>query len=104
MSMYLYTALNKFAQGVDISETSLKIPKQSLTENAFTNGLQLFFGVAAAVAVLIIAISALRLTTSQGDPQAIARARSTVIYASIGLAITLTAFAIVTFVIERVSS
>ena len=94
--------IKNFAQTVSLDPSRVNIPKDPLTENAFTNGLQLFFGLAAAVAVLIIAISALKLTISQGDPSGVKKARDSVIYACIGLAITLSGFAIVTFVIERI--
>ncbi|MFZ1323855.1 MAG: hypothetical protein WAQ57_01700 [Candidatus Saccharimonadales bacterium] len=91
-----------FAQMVDKGD--LDIPDNTLDESVVTNGLQIFFGIAAAVAVLIIAISALRLTISRGNAQDVQRARDSIIYAAVGLAITLSGFAIVTFVIERVSA
>ncbi len=95
--------IHKFiAQTVSIPRDSVNIPKDSLTQPVLTDGLQLFFGVAAAVAVLVIAISAFKLTISQGDPAGVKKARDSVIYACIGLAITLSGFAIVTFVIERI--
>jgi hypothetical protein len=87
-----------------IPEDQLDIPKENLRETTVTDGLQIFFGIAAAVAVLIIAISALRITISRGNAQDVSKARDAIIYAAVGLAITLSGFAIVTFVIERVSA
>ncbi len=64
--------------------------------------LQLLFGVIGAIAMIWIIIAGIQLTTSQGDPQSAARARQTIIYAVIGLVITLSAEAIVTFVLGRI--
>lgn len=64
--------------------------------------LAIVFGTIAALAVLMIVIAGLRLITAQGNPQEIAKARSTILYAVIGLIIALTAEAIVALVIGRV--
>ncbi len=80
-----------------------------LPHTADTNGgLQIIlnwtFGVLAGIAVLVIAISALRLiwAAREGDPQAIPRLRGTIIYAAVGLAVALLADAIVAFVLGKV--
>lgn len=97
----LFTSL---AQAVDISPGDIDVPKPAggLNSNTVEQGLNIFFGIAAAVAVLIIAISAFRIIISRGNSQDVQKARDAIIYASIGLVITMTAFAIVTFVIGRV--
>lgn len=64
--------------------------------------LQLVFGVLASVAVLVIIISAIRFNLSQGDPQKVSKARSTIIFALVGLVIALSAEAIVTFVLGNI--
>ncbi len=63
--------------------------------------LGLVFGTIAAVTVIFIIINAIRYSTSLGDPQANARIRNSIIYASIGLVIVLGAEAIVTLAIGR---
>lgn len=78
------------------------VPQGPLESSALQLGLQIFFGIAAAVALLIIAISALRITISRGNSQDVQKARDAIIYAAIGLAVTMTGFAIVTFVVNRV--
>ena len=60
------------------------------------------FGVAAALAVLIIIVAAIRLAASQGNPQEAAKARGAIIYAAVGLIIALSAEAIVTFVLNSI--
>lgn len=85
-----------------IPESEVDIPKNDLTESSVQTGLEIFFGVAAAVAVLVIAVSALKMTISRGNADEVTKARNTIIYASIGLAIALSGFVIVSFVVERI--
>ena len=89
-----------FAQMVP--EDQLEIPKTDLTNTTVTDSIQAFLGMAAAVAVLVIAISAFRIVLSRGNSQDLAKARDAIVYAVIGLVITMIAFSIVTFVVERV--
>lgn len=84
------------------SRQPLGLPRTDLTNNTLHNSIQTFLGIAAAVALLIIVISSFRMVISRGNSGDIAKARDAIIYASIGLVITMTAFAIVTFVIGRV--
>jgi hypothetical protein len=58
--------------------------------------------VTAAICLLFITIGGLRYVLSQGDSQRTAKAKGTILYALIGLIITIIAQAIVTFVIARV--
>lgn len=85
-----------------ITDDKVSIPKTQTDRNTITDGLQVFLGIAAAVAILIIAISALRLIISRGNPDTLNRSRETIIYAVVGLVICAAAFAIVTFVVEQV--
>lgn len=64
--------------------------------------LTIVFGVIAAVAVLMIVIAGFRLVMAQGNPQEIAKARNTIVYALIGLVVALTAEAIVAFALGKV--
>jgi hypothetical protein len=65
--------------------------------------LQIVFGVTGSVALLMIVISGFRYVIASGEPAAVAKARSTILYAIIGLAVALTGFSIVTFVVMRVA-
>lgn len=96
--------ITKIAQAVQINPNEINIPQSTPTENTITNGLQMFFGIAAAVALLIIALSALRMVMSRGNAQDVQKSRDAIIYAAVGLAICLSGLAVVTFVIERVST
>ncbi len=61
-------------------------------------------GVMGAVAVLIIVVAGFRFITSQGGSNEVATARNAVLYASVGLVVIITAFAIVNFVVMGVGS
>ena len=69
--------------------------------SAITNVLTIVFGVVGALALLMITVGGLRYITSAGDPQKASRARDTIIYAAVGIAIALTAEAIIAFVSKR---
>lgn len=63
--------------------------------------LKVTFGILAAVAVLLIVIAGLKFTISQSDPQEVAKARETIIYAVVGLVIAISAEIFVSFVLNR---
>jgi hypothetical protein len=90
--------LELFAQGISINPNDLGVPQGSLGENNVSNALKLVFGVAGAVALLIVTIAGFKYVLSQGNPQETAKAKNTILYALIGLTICLTAFAIVSFI------
>lgn len=78
------------------------VPKAPLGSDQVTNALQVVFAIFAALAVLMIAISAFRIILSRGNPQDVSKARDSIVFAVIGLVISMAAFSIVTFVVERV--
>jgi hypothetical protein len=84
------------ASQIDLSP----LPKAS---NGFIpNVLSVVIGVLAAVCLLFIVIGGFRYILSQGDPQGVSKAKGTILYALIGLAIVIIAQAIVTFVIKGI--
>lgn len=93
--------LIKFAQVLSPDDIQ-NVPQTSLESNQVTNALQVVFAVFAALAVLMIAISAFRIILSRGNPQDVSKARDSIVFAIIGLVISMAAFSIVTFVVERV--
>jgi hypothetical protein len=52
--------------------------------------------------VIMIILAGMWFITSNGDPQAVARARNTVLYALIGIVVVLLAQALVAFVLNKV--
>ncbi len=57
----------------------------------------------AAVAVIMIVIGGIKYTISQGDSSAITSAKNTILYAVIGLVVAILAYAIVNFVVDRLT-
>ena len=61
-------------------------------------------GILALVAVIFVLIGGINYTTSAGDPGKVKKAKETILYALIGLAVAVLSFAIVNFVIVKVLS
>jgi hypothetical protein len=61
------------------------------------------FGITASIALLMIVISGFRYIVAHGDPNATAQAKNTILYAVIGLLVSVTAYSIVIFVIKGLS-
>jgi hypothetical protein len=77
------------------------LPIVSTNQATVTSALQVVFAIIGAVAVIVVIIAGFNFVTAQGDPQAIAKARQTIIYAAVGLIIAISAEIIVTFVLNR---
>jgi len=99
--------LNLFLTAVDSSCTSdgfcTNLPQGAATGNNLQNIISIVLATFGAVAVLIIVIAGLKFVTSQGDPQGVAKARMTIVYALVGLAVAVSAEIIVNFVLWRTS-
>ncbi|MEO5627556.1 MAG: MMCAP2_0565 family pilin-like conjugal transfer protein [Candidatus Saccharimonadales bacterium] len=92
--------LHTLAQVFDPNQVN--IPRQTDTSSVQIQGvLQIVFGVTGAIALLIVTIAGFQYTLSQGDPQKTAKAKDTILYAVIGLVISMSAFGIVTFVVDK---
>lgn len=85
-----------------VTRDDLPIPKVDLTRVRIANALQLVFGLAGGIALLVIARSAFRYVISQGEPQKIAKEKDAIIYAIVGLVICIIAFSAVSFVIREI--
>jgi Type IV secretion system pilin len=77
------------------------LPTTPATSANLQHGLEAVFGIVAVVAVVVVVIGGLQFILAQGDPQGVARARMTIIYAVVGLAVAISAEAIVAFVLGR---
>lgn len=85
-----------------VNKTELtNVPQGDLTGGSVQAGLQIVFGVAGGIALLIGAIAALKYVMSQGNPQETTKAKNTLMYAIIGLAITILSYSIIFFVLDR---
>lgn len=63
------------------------------------NGLNVFYFISGAIAVIVIILSGLTFVISRGDPGSIKKAKDTLLYAVAGLIVILCAFAITQFII-----
>lgn len=63
--------------------------------------LTFFWVVMGAVCLLVITLSGFRFVLSRGEPQAVAKAKNAILYAAVGLVISVSAAAIVGFVFNR---
>lgn len=78
------------------------LPNPSATSDTITTVLSIVFGVTASIAILMIVIAGFRYVIANGDPKDMADAKNTIIYALVGLLISLAAFSIVTFVLKGI--
>lgn len=77
------------------------LPTVQANESLVVNVMQLVFGVFGAISVLVVTIAGFQYVLSQGDPQRIGKAKDTIIYAIIGLIVSMAGYAIVTFVVSK---
>lgn len=78
------------------------LPNVAAKRPQVTIVLQLIFATIGAIALFNIILAGIRMSTSIGsDPQAFSKARGTIIYAGIGLALAMSAEYIVTFVLNK---
>ena len=70
------------------------------TNTSLDKGLNIVFALVASMAVLMIVIGGFRYILAHGDPSSVAQARNTLLYAVIGLVVTMVAYSIVTFVVK----
>lgn len=96
MSIFLF-----FAE--DALNTGINLPHVPASSNSLQTVLQIISGLIGAIALLIIVINALRYVVSQGDSSRTAKAKNAILYALIGLVVSFSAYAIVTFVLFNVT-
>lgn len=60
--------------------------------------LRAVFGIMGSIAVVVVMVGGLQYILSSGDPKRTQRAKETILYAVIGIVISLSAYAIVSFV------
>lgn len=82
-----------------LTRDEIPIPKGELTQARIADVLQLVFGFAGGIALVIVTLAGLKYVLSSGDPQSINKAKDTILYALIGLIISILAFSIVSFTI-----
>ena len=81
--------------------SGLGLPKVNLS-GGVTSVFQILFQVTGALAIIFVIIGGLRYVLANGEPRDVEAAKNTLLYAIIGVAISLTAYGIVEFVTRRV--
>lgn len=79
------------------------IPKGVADQGSIDRILAIVFGITGAIAVLMVVLGGLRYITAQGDPSGVAQAKKTIIYAIVGLIVTIAAYAIIKLVVLGVA-
>ena len=89
----------KLLSQINIDPEQLDIPMSGEVDSTTVeNLLQIVFGVAGGVAMLIIIYAGIQYILSRGEPEKTKKARDTIIYAAVGLTLAMLAFSIVTWV------
>lgn len=86
---------------ITVSPTSL--PRLNANHTSIQSILDIVFGILGAIALVVVVKAGFEYITSAGDPQKAANARNSIIFALVGVIVGISAFAIVTFVINRVN-
>ena len=101
VSIKTLAQLTNCKTGTDNGTCLTNLPQVDAGNSSLQNLLGILFGVLAAVAVLIIVIQGIKFVLSSGDPQKAADARKGIIYALVGLAVSLLAEAVVRLVVGK---
>ena len=95
-----------FHESLDLLSSILNydaLPKRPVDNSLVRTILSLVFTITGALSVLMVVIGGLKYASSQGDPQAISKAKHTIIYAIVGLIVSIFSLTIVGFVLGRVA-
>lgn len=79
---------------------NLNIP-QTTTGGRIEAVVSFFFIIAGIISVIMIIIGGYWYVLSAGDPQKVKKAKDTILYAAVGLVISLMAWTIINFVLDR---
>lgn len=85
-----------------VDANSVGLPKVNADNATLAIILSAAFTIIGGVAVLFLLIGAIRYVISGGDSARVARAKNTILYALIGIVVSVSAFAIVQFVLGSI--
>ena len=99
-------ALVNFIAGAfgNTTTPNLGLPKVDLNAATVGAALTAVFTLIGGLATLFLLIGAVRYVTSNGDPGQMNQAKNTILYAAVGIVVSLSAFAIVQFVVGQLST
>ncbi len=85
-----------------ITVDTQQVPKVTADDTAVATILRFVFIAAGSISVFMVVIGGFKYVNSMGESQAVAKAKDTILYALIGLAVSMMAFGIVNFVMARI--
>lgn len=80
------------------------VPEVTLTTDTVGNALSAVFIAIGALSILFLLIGGVRYILSAGDQSQVTQAKNTIMYALVGIVVSLSAFAIVQLVVGALSS
>lgn len=90
----------QFFSDIAIREDEINIPKTNPPgQGSVQDILSYVFALMGAIAVIVIIVAGIQFVLSQGNSEKTNKARNTIIYAGVGLALAATSFAIVRIVL-----
>ena len=92
----IHKIIYNFAQAL----VNVDLPHNAKTDN-LTSILNVVFGILGAISFLVITIAGVQFVASGGNPDKVAKARATILYALVGLVVAVFAAVIVNFVIGK---
>ncbi len=93
--------LSNLAAPINVAPNDIGIPQVPLDNSALANALSAVFMLLGGMAVLFMLVGAVRYITSAGDPKNIKTAKDTILYALVGLVISMSAFTVVQFTLGK---
>ena len=93
--------LKAFSQTI-LDKDTVNLPAVTADQSALSNILSLVWKILGALSLIFVVIGGFKYTLSGGDSNQVNSAKNTILYALVGLAISLGVFLIVNFVISKV--
>lgn len=91
--------LTRIVAEVIIPNDDLQIPQGEIDGGTVRTVLELSFGILGSAAFIVMVYAGMKFVLSRGNPDGVAKARNTMVYAAVGLVISILSFAIVRFVV-----
>lgn len=95
--MSLIDNLNSLVVRAAIDANNLNLPRADFT-TTLSNIMSRVFQVVALLSVVFVAVGGIKYTLSNGDPSGLQKAKNTILYALIGLVVSVSASMILSFV------
>ena len=86
---------------IDIGGNPVNLP-QANANTSFEAIVQAVFAISFLLSVVFVALGGFKYATSNGDAQGVQKAKNTILYAVIGMVVSMSAYVIVEFVFARV--